>query len=285
MQTFKASLLQTAWFLLLHLYAPIAATVLNFFAVRKVGDEYYIAGDSETSTDSAGYYSLMPLAVICVILWIIGLPLIMSGAMALIRPSVLVANFRTDIRPPSSIRGHYSSDEHLTGRLRAFQFFFLSYKVNWFFWDIVLLLRRAVLLLVTRRWQGYYTGLRLLMGVLVSIGFLFMQFFSKPFLQTLLNKLESLSALCLVLMAVIYENVPVLDRLDGDDAPATNLAFRVIIGIFFLTWCLAFIIWVCLKVKKYVFGVESARQEKLELTAVGGCQMQSSLLADDKVGI
>jgi hypothetical protein len=277
------SLQQTCLFLLLQMYAPITSTVLDFFALRKVGNDYYLASDSSIRTDRDQYTSMMPLAVIWMIIWVVGVPVALAVWMWSVRGYLWASVTQNTNGGSGSVRKHYVEEEKMPAQLRRMQMMFLTYKPRWFCWDLVLLLRRLVLLIFTRRWYGYSTGIRLLMGVLVCICYLFLQFFTKPFLRYRVNKLESISAVCLVVVAVIYENVPVQDRLDDTDSLSTNLAFRIIIAMFFLSWCVSFVVWLVDKVRKVVMGVSGAKQEKQELNDGGeqaqGTAWHSSLLS------
>jgi hypothetical protein len=278
----RASALQTLWFLLLFLHTPVSITVLNFFALRKIGNDSYVATDASVSSKDSQYTSLEPLAILLIIFWVVCLPMALIAFAYFIHERLIMS--RGNNQMVSNAAGNAISTKPSaavadTPFLKATQFFFLTYHKSWSFWDVVLLLRRLFLVVLTRRWNNYPLAVALLLAVFLNVSFMFAHMFTKPFVQRRVNKVASLSLLCLVLVSVIYAEIPVIDRLDDSRNAPSTLAFRVIISLCFIGWILMFLGWVGAKVRKYWNTPPGSFREKMVLTGGQG-QYNSQLLAE-----
>eukprot|EP00762_Andalucia_godoyi_P000203 ANDGO_02249.mRNA.1 Putative leucine-rich repeat-containing protein DDB_G0281931 len=268
-----ASFLQSLLFLLTFLHTPVSEVVLDHFAYRVIGGEKYLSSNPAVSFGSESHKDVTGLAIAFLIIVVILLPLAFAAAFLLIkdrlprRPQAESPHGAFSSSDKYAVSSSTTSADSSEGLVRAFKFFILTYNRQWYFYDLVYLFRRLLLLIVTRQWHDYSISARLFLAVAVVVVHMFVHFYTKPFVQRAVNKVASLSCLALVIVAIIYEQIPVLDRLQDTDTTQSTLGFRVLIALIFCFWVAAFIGWLGWKIKKYWKDPPGSQREKAAITS------------------
>ncbi|KAN0025906.1 hypothetical protein ACTFIU_001670 [Dictyostelium citrinum] len=177
-QTFLSQQLGAFIKLMLNIYTPIGKATFELFFCENVGvSAYVLIANNGVSCFTEQYHKALMVSY-CLLIVIIGFPLILMILLFLNRKSL--------------------DDPHTQ---RTYGVFILKYKSSFYFWDVILLLRRLLIILMST--MDPTSAARSFLLVVVSLVSVLLQLKYQPFKRISDNRLE-LTSLSLLFICCVY---------------------------------------------------------------------------------
>ncbi|KAM9966753.1 hypothetical protein ACTFIR_006984 [Dictyostelium discoideum] len=177
-QTFLSQQLGAFIKLMLNIYTPIGKATFELFFCENVGvSAYLLIANNGVSCYTDQYHKALMVSY-CLLIVIIGFPLILMILLFLNRKSL--------------------DDPHTQ---RTYGVFILKYKSSFYFWDVILLLRRLLIILMST--MDPTSAARSFLLVVVSLVSVLLQLKYQPFKRISDNRLE-LTSLSLLFICCVY---------------------------------------------------------------------------------
>lgn len=223
--------------LLIFSYTSISKTALDFFKCIEVSDfAKVLASDPSISCTSSTYLSVRAFMIFLVVIVVIGFPL---AAFIWL----------------SWMHWHRDIELHSELNLSRFGILFDSYKPKFYFWEVVVLARRSLLISFTAA-IGNTRRNEMFLGMTLANIFIFTtHVYVEPFDDPIINYGESISLIFLTCLTSILSVAP----------QPFSTSFIVPISIFVYGPCLGFMLWFIVSKCKEKKGSQEEETQKNDL--------------------